>query len=91
MTDEQLSQGTVDFRNEERRAANRGEIEPAPKPAPGDQETIVLHRSPLSTIDPDRRVEDRVAFALLKFGFVAGFLALEAIVLLAIAEILGVR
>ncbi len=90
MTDEQLSQGTVDVRNEERRAANRGDIEYGPVPDE-EQKTLILGQPWEPVLDPGKRLEDRIAFALLKFGLIAGFLALEAIVLLAIAEVLGVR
>jgi hypothetical protein len=54
-----------------------------------EQPTILLARP-----DPEPRGwrrEDRIALGLLKFGLVAGFLVLEAILLIAVAEIMGVR
>lgn len=46
---------------------------------------------PVSTFDIDRRIEDRVFIAMIKAGAVLGLIAIEAIVLVAVAHALGVH
>lgn len=55
------------------------------------QQTLIIKRGRELIVAPGWRREDRIALAFLKFGIVAGFFALEAILLLAFANVMGVR